>query len=508
MSSAEKKNSNNCCCVVGCKNTRKNTKNVRFYSFPNRPWEIERKKKWITVVRRLTKDGKPWMPTKNSTICSTHFVGGAKSDNPGNEAFCPTIFPPIYRKKTLVNSDRAKRLEARRKNVEALYDIDVSNHCHSVPSITVETNEIGIQTDASYVVEEDDVPSIIFCSIDSVLHEAEIQTNIQILKKKTKKGIIVPQSLLVEKKDARIGPDNEWKEGFKGFENIKDDSTMKQLGSISLSLYLILMQFIRPKAIGQPSFYRSLSAKNRLLLFLMKMKLGISFSALGCIFNISKVTASSIFYSTLNTLYEKTKTWLFWPSREAIKKTMPQSFVNYPNCRAIIDCTELKCDTPPTVEQRALMYSSYKSCFTVKYLIAISPSGLITFVSKGYGGRSSDSFITNDCGFLNLIEPGDLVLADKDFPAIRTEILKRKCTLVMPPFGYNPQFTSEEVLEGYNIASVRIHVERAIQRIKLFQILHHINIECLPYIDKIVYVACVLANNKEPLILRGEEEST
>lgn len=146
------------------------------------------------------------------------------------------------------------------------------------------------------------------------------------------------------------------------------------------------------------------------------------------------------------------------------------------------------------------MYSSYKSSFTVKFLVGISPSGLITFVSKGYGGRSTDGFIVNDSKFIDLVEPGDEIMADKGFPQIKTELFKRQCVLIMPPFAFNPQFSKEEVLEGYNIASVRIHIERAIQRIKLFKILDHVNIEMLPFIDRVMHVACALANTKSPIL--------
>lgn len=134
----------------------------------------------------------------------------------------------------------------------------------------------------------------------------------------------------------------------------------------------------------------------------MKMKLGLRYTALSCIFRISRVTASRIFVDTLQNFFETTKTWIFWPSREAVKSTMPACFKNYPNCRAIIDCTELYCDTSPTKEQRALMFSSYKSGFTTKFLVAISPSGYISFVSIGFGGRSSDGSIVNSSGFLKL----------------------------------------------------------------------------------------------------------
>ena len=134
----------------------------------------------------------------------------------------------------------------------------------------------------------------------------------------------------------------------------------------------------------------------------------------------------------------------------------------------------------------------------------IVPCGLITFVSKAYGRKTTDSYITNDSGFLDLLEPGDEILADKGFPHIEFELLQRNCTLTMPPFATEdkPQFSRDEVLEGSAISSIRIHVERAIGRIKIFKILDHIHSEQLEYIDEIIYLACILANNKEPLIAK------
>jgi len=45
--------SNNNCCVVGCNNTYKNTNNIKFFNFPNRPFEKQLKKLWIKAVNRL-----------------------------------------------------------------------------------------------------------------------------------------------------------------------------------------------------------------------------------------------------------------------------------------------------------------------------------------------------------------------------------------------------------------------------------------------------------------------
>ena len=66
-------------------------------------------------------------------------------------------------------------------------------------------------------------------------------------------------------------------------------------------------------------------------------------------------------------------------------------------------------------------------------MISVTPDGLITVVSKLWGGNSSDRFITKSCGYLDKIEKGDLVMADKGFN-IRNLLLLKQATLVIPPF--------------------------------------------------------------------------
>ena len=64
---------------------------------------------------------------------------------------------------------------------------------------------------------------------------------------------------------------------------------------------------------------------------------------------------------------------------------------------------------------RAQTYSNYKSTNTIKYLIGITPSGGISFLSAGWGGKASDKLITLNSGFLDMLSPGDCVLADRGF---------------------------------------------------------------------------------------------
>lgn len=99
-------------------------------------------------------------------------------------------------------------------------------------------------------------------------------------------------------------------------------------------------------------------------------------------------------------------------------------------------------------------------------------------------------------GLLELLEPGDIVLLDKGFPQIKSIIDSsgKDILLVMPPFLTNGYFTGEQVEETYNIAQVRIHIERIMQRIRVFKIFDKFSNEMRPYCDDILHMCCVLVN--------------
>ena len=84
----------------------------------------------------------------------------------------------------------------------------------------------------------------------------------------------------------------------------------------------------------------------------------------------------------------------------------------------IIDASEIKIQVPKRLRQRILTYSQYKGGHTFKFLIGIAPNGLIIYISPCYGGRTTDSNLTTDCGILDLLEPGDMVMADKVYSNI------------------------------------------------------------------------------------------
>ncbi|XP_040073417.1 uncharacterized protein LOC115317770 [Ixodes scapularis] len=251
--------------------------------------------------------------------------------------------------------------------------------------------------------------------------------------------------------------------------------------------------------------YRSsdVTKEDRLVLFLMKLKLEISLTALGAIFGIRKSTASRVFRVTLDCLSVKLANWVFVPPRQTIKDTLPVCFrEQYPKCTFIIDCTEVRTETLTDAEAQHYLYSHYKGCYTLKWLVAILPNGMVSFLSGVYGGRHSDSFITRDSGFLTLVEPGDVVMCDKGFPAIKTTVAEEGAILVMPPFNVGGgQLSKQDVEDTLTIAQVRVHVERAIQRLKLHNVLtNRVPLSLIPHMEKVMKVCGGLVNMQSPII--------
>ena len=62
------------CCAVGCSKRFAKGCGFKFYRFPKEP---ERRRQWIAAVNR-----KNWQPSEYSWICSSHFVGGKKLNDP------------------------------------------------------------------------------------------------------------------------------------------------------------------------------------------------------------------------------------------------------------------------------------------------------------------------------------------------------------------------------------------------------------------------------------------
>ena len=105
-----------------------------------------------------------------------------------------------------------------------------------------------------------------------------------------------------------------------------------------------------------------------------------------------------------------------------------------------------------------------------KLLIGISPRGAITFVSKLYPGSISDQMLTRKSGLYDMLEKGDAVMAGRGFN-IQDHLIPLSVKVNIPPFlKGKTQIEPEEMVETRCIASLRIHVEHAMERIKNYHI--------------------------------------
>ncbi|XP_060845742.1 uncharacterized protein LOC132925355 [Rhopalosiphum padi] len=400
--------SNRMCCIVNCNNTYKNSKNVIFYSFPNRPHEKNLKDRWVKAVKPLDAQSQMLNDMKSISVSTQ-----VSFDFDGTENF---TFECTF---TKTNCDVM---------TQACLPVTYNNTFQKPNTV-----DISCGPDTSFV-------------------------NLNY---------------------------------FSGFHSILNETQLKDLTGTTFKIFSLLLSLI------PDSSNSSVTKENRLLIFLLKIKLGITYSAISVLFNINPTTVTRIFYIILHCLANHTNHFIFWPNKRTVINTLPKAFKqNYPNCRCIIDCTEIKTEQPSTVEQRVYMFSRYKNAHTVTVLVAINPSGLICFLSKSYGGRTSDSFITNDSGFLSKLER-----ADKGFPGIKVALEGSKSILVVPPIFHNGHFSEDEVLETYTVASVRIHIERVFAKLKTYLILNKITMDLLLYVDEVLCnICCVLTNLQNPII--------
>lgn len=239
-----------------------------------------------------------------------------------------------------------------------------------------------------------------------------------------------------------------------------------------------------------------MSLEDHLLAILMKLRLGLSNKDIAHRFNVTECEISKILRSWLPVMSKVLKPLIKWPSKHMALKTMPKCFKpKYKYCRCIIDCTEIFINRPSNLTTRAQTWSNYKHHNTIKYLVGMSPAGSISFLSPGWGGRTSDKEITVKSGFLNLLEHNDEILADRGF-TIRDELAVHGATLKIPHFTKGKkQLSAQEVNTSRQLSNVRIHIERIIGRWKNFKILSTvIPITQADLLDDIVIVCGALTN--------------
>ncbi|XP_035997775.1 uncharacterized protein LOC105928197 isoform X2 [Fundulus heteroclitus] len=241
---------------------------------------------------------------------------------------------------------------------------------------------------------------------------------------------------------------------------------------------------------------QKLGQEDHLLVVLMKLRLGLSNTDLAYRFNESTATISDICRSWIPTMAIILRPLIKWPSREAIRRNMPDIFdPNFTKCRCIMDFAEISIARPSNLTARAQTWSTYKHNNTMKYLVAFTPAGAISFLSPGWGGQVSERQITYDSGFLGRLEPRDQIIAERGFQ-IRSELAAQGATFRIPHFARRKkQLSAHELETSRQLSRVTIHVERVLGRWKDFKILQSvIPLSQVDMLDDVVVLCSALTN--------------
>ncbi|XP_075559361.1 uncharacterized protein LOC142590842 [Dermacentor variabilis] len=205
-------------------------------------------------------------------------------------------------------------------------------------------------------------------------------------------------------------------------------------------------------------------------------------------------------FTWVNLLQRELKKLTTLPSREALQPYLPKPFRDFADTRLVLDATEARIQRPSSLSAQRQTFSAYKHFNTYKVLVGCTSDGYIAFVSLLWGGSVSDTTILESSGLLDELVEGDAVMVDKgfNFPYIPPGV-----TVYRPPFRqrHQKQMPPAAVHETRRIACARVHVERAIARVKSFRVLDQpFPISMIDIADHVFQVCCFLSNFRNPLI--------
>lgn len=442
------------CCVPRCTNNWRNSPNMKFHTLPSDP-------KILGMYEKLIRNANLKKDSSSTRICGAHFPQGERM----SRTQLPSIFPwtsvPQERRKIervqvpMVKRPRTTSVQAEKENVE-----DYEN-----PS-DITTNNVSMDVQEEKFRDQS-------TQTDSLNESQSLQQEILALKEKI-------QSLETTIHELNSKPKFELSD-----HKDKDHDIAFYTGFPNYDTLLLCYDLLKEKAehlcyqnrdeteyhpaeYNKPGSKRKLTIWQELTIVLLRLRLGLLEKDLAERFRISMPTVSVIWRTWIKFMRKELEpVCIQWPSKDQIVHFMPPVFKTfYPDLVSIIDCTEIQMESPSSLDNRSLCYSSYKSRTTMKALIGITPNGVVSFCSDLYCGSISDIQIVKESGYLSHLNRGDTVMADKGF-TIQDELAEVGAKLAMPHFlKGKAQFSKQESDHNKKIASLRIHVERYMERLK------------------------------------------
>ncbi|WAR29879.1 THA11-like protein [Mya arenaria] len=457
------------CCAEGCSHERSRGATCSFFRIPEEP---KLRTLWLNKISRveqIEQNGKIvtmlWTPSKSSKLCSCHFDEPPQAKSMKKWFQIPSIFShrPASSKPT---RKAPKERQASNQNAVQLAGHDYLNTEEDKESFKLlESNK-----DLVGVIQERE--RLQTCEYDlkklkasgQVLEVNELRNNDKLFRYCTGLKVEVFDSLykyLEPKAKVLKYPQGERTKTYKNHaENYK----------------------------RKPGKARQTSLEQEIFFTLVKLKLGLQTMDCSMRFGMSTARCSVIFTAWVTLLsQELEKNMQDATTTECDNMYNAKCFNEFKNLRVIVDCTELYSETPSSVGAHKQFHSNYKHHSTVMFVVGMNTGGAITYISVMHGGRSSDKFITVGADdLLSSLNPGEKVMADRGFTI-------QDCL----PSG---------VKLYKKISEARVHIERAIRRIKQFNILRQdVKLSQVDVFDHIFKACGYLVYFQDPF-LKVEDE--
>ena len=464
------------------------------------PADKKRRQQWLEALN-LTEDD----VNEHTRVCSRHFLHGDASNTPALDLGKRFASP----KK--LNVERNRRALKRSKRSLSTASLTVTPSSSRASSVSAPTPESTTDDEPMAVAVGEPLLS------DFNVHELPFERD----NKGSDTAIAARVEYLeAETKHLRNLVDTEKVPlplSFRIEQIAENDSLVKFFtGFASYALFLNFFEFLGP-AVYRLNYWGDVERKtsrrrkntaltplNQYFLTLVKLRLNLQVRDLAHRFCISTGLVSKYFITWVSFMYHHLKEIDWTPSVEQVAATLPCAFQDkYPTTYSIIDGSEIFIETPSDLFVQSSTWSNYKYHNTGKFLVGCTPNGAISYISQLYVGSISDVELTRVSGYLQTLDgkSGVSVMADRGF-TVRDMLAEKGVDLNIPPFMEGrEQLPADEVKRGRSIASLRIHVERAIGRIKNYTILKGtLPITMIRIANQIVSVCAWLTNFQPALI--------
>lgn len=234
----------------------------------------------------------------------------------------------------------------------------------------------------------------------------------------------------------------------------------------------------RQRAIGAGRPF-SLALPERLLMTLMYLRLYVTESLLGYLFDVDP---SSINRERNLRMVPALCAVLPLPAREEMGligpppagprlRTLPQLLERFPDLgEVLIDATEQSCPRPKDAQQQRHRYSGKKKRHTLKTQVLTTREGVVLHASAHVPGSMHDLPLLRFTGVLHRLRSGMQVRVDKGYEGINSahpDLRIEKPTRARR----NHPLTEEQRAENRVQARLRMAVEHALARLEQFRIL-------------------------------------